>query len=55
MTEILTDPTNLDAVLESDGQLLRQVLVLGGGETRDLHLPEDLTSSPRSSTWNRST
>jgi putative long chain acyl-CoA synthase len=41
VSEILTDPTNLDAVLASDGQLLRQVLVLGGGESRDLHLPED--------------
>lgn len=47
VTEILTDPTNLDAVLESDGQLLRQVLVLGGGETRDLHLPEDSVGQPQ--------
>lgn len=41
VTELLTDPTNLDAVLASDRQGLRQVLVLGGGESRDLHLPED--------------
>jgi putative long chain acyl-CoA synthase len=40
-TEILTDPTNLDAVLACDRHLLRQVLVLGGGESRNLHLPED--------------
>ncbi|SPM42930.1 acyl-CoA synthetase, partial [Mycobacterium numidiamassiliense] len=37
VTEILTDPTNLDAAREWSGQ----VLVLGGGESRDLHLPED--------------
>ncbi|HEY2448791.1 MAG TPA: AMP-binding protein, partial [Mycobacterium sp.] len=37
VTEILTDPTNLDAAREMPGQ----VLVLGGGEARDLHLPED--------------
>ncbi|MBV8788469.1 MAG: acyl-CoA synthetase [Mycobacterium sp.] len=41
VTELLTDPTNLDAVLASDRQGLRQVLVLGGGEARDLHLPEN--------------
>ena len=41
VTELLTDPTNLDAVLAADRQGLRQVLVLGGGESRDLHLPED--------------
>ncbi|MEZ0363179.1 acyl-CoA synthetase [Mycobacterium sp. pUA109] len=35
--EILTDPTNLDAAR----QLPCQVLVLGGGESRDLHLPHD--------------
>ena len=40
-TEILTDPTNLDAVLACDRHMLRQILVLGGGESRDLHLPED--------------
>ncbi|OBF85394.1 acyl-CoA synthetase [Mycobacterium sp. 852002-51163_SCH5372311] len=37
VTEILTDPTNLDAARQQPGQ----VLVLGGGETRDLRLPED--------------
>ncbi|HUH69238.1 MAG TPA: acyl-CoA synthetase, partial [Mycobacterium sp.] len=41
VTEILTDPTNLDAVLASGRQLTGQVLVLGGGESRHLHLPED--------------
>lgn len=41
VTELLTDPTNLEAVLASDRQGLRQVLVLGGGEARDLHLPDD--------------
>ncbi|OBI10878.1 acyl-CoA synthetase [Mycobacterium sp. E2462] len=40
VTALLTDPTNLDAVLGADRQGLRQVLVLGGGEARDLHLPE---------------
>ncbi len=37
MTEILTDPTNLDAARQLPGQ----VLVLGGGESRDLDLPAD--------------
>jgi putative long chain acyl-CoA synthase len=37
VSEILTDPTNLDAARQMPGQ----VLVLGGGESRDLHLPED--------------
>jgi len=37
VSEILTDPTNLDAAREMPGR----VLVLGGGETRDLHLPKD--------------
>jgi len=37
VSEILTDPTNLDTARQLPGQ----VLVLGGGETRDLHLPED--------------
>src|ERR1700756_274607 len=37
VTEILTDPTNLDAARQLPGP----VLVLGGGESRDLHLPED--------------
>src|ERR1700759_968785 len=41
VTELLTDPTNLDAVLAADRQGLRQVLVLGGGESRGLHLPQD--------------
>ncbi|ORC05276.1 acyl-CoA synthetase [Mycobacterium persicum] len=36
-TEIITDPTNLAAARQLPGQ----VLVLGGGESRDLHLPED--------------
>lgn len=35
VTEVLTDPTNLDAARE----LPCQVLVLGGGENRDLNLP----------------
>jgi putative long chain acyl-CoA synthase len=37
VTEIVTDPTNLDAARQMPGQ----VLVLGGGESRDLHVPED--------------
>ncbi|CKZ46934.1 acyl-CoA synthetase [Mycobacterium tuberculosis] len=37
VTEILTDPTNLDAARQLPGQ----VLVLGGGESRDLDLPAD--------------
>ncbi|MDD4867864.1 MAG: acyl-CoA synthetase, partial [Mycobacterium sp.] len=41
VTELLTDPANLDAVLASGCQTGRQVLVLGGGESRDLHLPDD--------------
>jgi putative long chain acyl-CoA synthase len=41
VTEILTDPTNLDTVLSYERQLTGQVLVLGGGESRELHLPED--------------
>lgn len=36
VAEIITDPTNLDAAR----QLPCQVLVLGGGESRNLHLPE---------------
>ncbi|MEM6107686.1 acyl-CoA synthetase [Mycobacterium sp. 050272] len=35
--EIMTDPTNLEALRDWPGQ----VLVLGGGEARNLHLPED--------------
>jgi putative long chain acyl-CoA synthase len=37
VTEIITDPPNL----ETARQLPGQILVLGGGESRDLHLPED--------------
>ncbi|OBK31696.1 acyl-CoA synthetase [Mycobacterium asiaticum] len=37
VSEILTDPTNLEAAR----QLPAQILVLGGGESRDLHLPDD--------------
>ncbi|OBA73664.1 acyl-CoA synthetase [Mycobacterium sp. 1554424.7] len=37
VSEILTDPTNLDAARDLPGQ----ILVLGGGESRDLHLPRD--------------
>lgn len=37
VTEILTDPTNLDAARDLPGQ----ILVLGGGEARDLRLPHD--------------
>jgi putative long chain acyl-CoA synthase len=37
VTEIMTDPTNLEAARQWEGH----VLVLGGGETRDLHLPKD--------------
>lgn len=43
VSEILTDPTNLEAAREMPGQ----VLVLGGGETRDLHLPEDASEHPQ--------
>lgn len=37
VAEIITDPANLDAAR----QVSLQVLVLGGGESRDLHLSED--------------
>jgi putative long chain acyl-CoA synthase len=37
VSEIITDPPNL----ETARQLPGQILVLGGGESRDLHLPED--------------
>ena len=37
VTEIITDPPNL----ETARQLPKQILVLGGGESRDLHLPDD--------------
>ncbi|HEX2284562.1 MAG TPA: AMP-binding protein, partial [Mycobacterium sp.] len=36
VSEIIADPSNLDAARHLD----RRVLVLGGGESRDLHLPE---------------
>src|SRR5271166_4535572 len=37
VSEILTDPTNLDTARQLPGQ----ILVLGGGESRDLHLSDD--------------
>ncbi len=37
MSEIIADPSNLEAARE----LSMRVLVLGGGESRDLHLPDD--------------
>jgi len=37
VSEIICDPSNLDAA----GRLPLRVLVLGGGENRDLHLPDD--------------
>lgn len=37
VSEILTDPSNLEAARQLPGQ----ILVLGGGESRDLHLAED--------------
>ena len=37
VTEIIADPTSLDAA----GALAMRVLVLGGGEVRDLDVPED--------------
>ncbi len=37
VSEIITDPSNL----ETARQLPEQILVLGGGESRDLHLPDD--------------
>jgi putative long chain acyl-CoA synthase len=37
VTEIITDPTNLEIARPLPGQ----ILVLGGGENRDLHLPDD--------------
>ena len=40
VSEILTDPSNLEAARAMPGQ----VLVLGGGETRDLHLPDDASA-----------
>ncbi len=41
VAEIITGPTNLDKALDAARQLSCQVLVLGGGESRDLHLHED--------------
>lgn len=41
VTDIITDPTNLPAVLEPAQQLGCQLLVLGGGEYRELDLPDD--------------
>jgi putative long chain acyl-CoA synthase len=38
VTEIITDPTNLDTARQLPGH----VLVLGGGESRDLHQPDDV-------------
>ncbi|WP_396884543.1 acyl-CoA synthetase [Mycobacterium sp. SMC-8] len=37
VTEIIADPTNLDVARKLD----MRVLVLGGGESRDLHLPDN--------------
>jgi putative long chain acyl-CoA synthase len=37
VTEIITDPTNLAAARQLPGR----IMVLGGGESRDLQLPED--------------
>ena len=37
VTEVITDPGNLEAAR----RLPVQILVLGGGESRDLHLPDD--------------
>ncbi|HEU0190005.1 MAG TPA: acyl-CoA synthetase [Mycobacterium sp.] len=41
VAEIITGPTNLGAALDAARKLHCQVLVLGGGESRDLHLPAD--------------
>ncbi|MEO8815229.1 MAG: acyl-CoA synthetase [Mycobacterium sp.] len=41
IAEILTGPVNLAKARAAGRELGCQVLVLGGGETRDLHLPED--------------
>ncbi|MBS4729670.1 acyl-CoA synthetase [Mycobacterium sp. SM1] len=37
VSEIITDPPNLDTARQLPGR----VLILGGGESRDLHLPQD--------------
>ncbi len=39
VSEIVTDPTNLGALLATGCQATGKVLVLGGGESRDLNLP----------------
>ncbi|HEU4361454.1 MAG TPA: acyl-CoA synthetase [Mycobacterium sp.] len=39
--EIITGPTNLKAAQAASQELGCQLLVLGGGESRDLHLPAD--------------
>lgn len=41
ISEIITDPGNLDLALTAARELDCKVLVLGGGETRDLDLPAD--------------
>jgi putative long chain acyl-CoA synthase len=43
VTEIITDPTNLEAA----SQLPGQILVLGGGESRALHLPQDASEQEK--------
>lgn len=43
VSEILTDPTNLAAA----SQLPGQILVLGGGESRDLHISDDPSEQNR--------
>lgn len=42
VSEIITGPINLGRALEAARQFPCQVLVLGGGETRDLDLPDDV-------------
>jgi len=37
VSEVISDPSNLSAA----GRLPMRILVLGGGENRDLHMPED--------------
>lgn len=41
VSDIITDPGNLDLALQAGRELDCQVLVLGGGEARDLDLPTD--------------
>ncbi len=41
VAEIITGPTNLGTALVASRELGCQLLVLGGGESRDLHLPPD--------------